>query len=105
MNRETNATVHDKPKANVVDLEGGIVWQVSLPKLLRYSSVQNLRSANRNKGKLQNRVFFSHFTIKYNDPLYTTYNLTYYYIADLLLSFTISRMHLCQNYYFTYYYY
>jgi hypothetical protein len=21
--------------------------------------------------KLQNRVFFSHFTIKYNDPLYT----------------------------------
>jgi hypothetical protein len=23
------------------------------------------------KGKLQNRVFFSHFTIKYNDPLYT----------------------------------
>jgi hypothetical protein len=28
------------------------------------------------KGKLQNRVFFSHFTIKYNDPLYTIWHIT-----------------------------
>ncbi len=27
-------------------------------------------------GKLQNRVFFSHFTIKYNDPLYTIWHIT-----------------------------
>ena len=44
------------------------------------------------KGKLQNRVFFSHFTIKYNDPLYTTWHIT---ISPICFCHLQSRLCVC----------
>ncbi len=59
------------------------------------------------------RLFLGEITIsRVFQPLYyivqwlSIYkNLTYYYIADLLLSFTISRIVLYEYYYITYFYY
>jgi hypothetical protein len=47
----------------LIILYGGVLVSTEM-------AVPNCR-ANYFVGKLQNRVFFSHFTIKYNDPLYT----------------------------------
>ncbi len=39
--------------------------------------------------KLQNRVFFSHFTIKYNDPLYTIWHITIWPICFCHLQYRV----------------